>query len=811
MSFDFTTSFGSPLSRLITTRPALSLVASILLILGCVLGARFLTPDFTYRAFFTASDPLRVQVEQFESTFGNDDSAVLLIHSPNGLLDKASADVIVEATRRMWLVPDVSRVDSLSNYRWVHAEGDDINVDAMIPDEGFADEAVRAERSAAIAGDRLIPDYLLSPDGKTTMVVGFVRNAAQTAVNAPPVINAVRAIAEDLADGEHEFHITGRTAVMAGLQESAQSDMQSILPFVILTIILLVTLAVRRPGSVLLILLLIVGSIVATMGASGWLGMRISNITAMVPQFILAISVAAAIHVILSYYRERNKGAASREAARRALEQNFLPTLLTAVTTSIAFISFTATDIAAIANLGVMVGIGTLLAWILTYLLVGALLALLPTLRMNMRHVGAPEEAQLMPFATRLVSRIYAARYVIVGATLVISIAAVALSVSNSVNSNPFRYFDKGFWLRQSADFAEANLRGSQGMEVVLNAGQADGIKDPAFMARAEKLQDWISQQPFVARAVSVVDFVKQTNQALHGDDPAYYTLPETRQEMAELLFLYSFNLPEGLDLSNRVSLDNDALRISVRWTLYDSADATEWATRIEEKATELGLNAETTGKMLLFQRMNAYVSASLVQSLGISLVLISLVLLVVFRSARFGVVSLLANTLPLSIGTAVLALTGRDIDTGAVVALSVCLGVAVDDTIHLLQAIRTAQANSLREAIAKGLAKVLPAITLTTLILMIGFGAFMMGDFVPNQNFGLMAITIIGAAWVLDVIFLPALLLALTPGADAALSGDSAAPASPTDLRSDDDAAVARTAPGAAQLPGPDSLPQKL
>lgn len=755
---------SASIARLITARPVLALIVSLLLVGACFSGARLLSPDFTYRAFFGAEDPLRQQVERFEETFGNDDSVVLLIHAPDGLLDQDSANVILEATRRMWLVPDVSRVDSLSNYRWVRAEGDDIKVDAMIPDEGFADEALRSERSEAIRKDRLIPDYLLSPDGKTTMVVGFVRNAQDTAVDATPVVNAVREIVNDLSDGGHEFHVTGRMAVMAGLQESAQMDMQSILPFVVATIILLMALSVRRPGAVLIVMLLIVASVVSTMGFSGWLGMRISNITAMVPQFVLAIGVAAALHVIVGYYRERNKGAEARDAARISLEQNFVPTFLTALTTSIAFMSFTLTDISAIANLGAMVGIGAILAWALTYLLVGPLLVLLPNLRLNLRHAGAPEEERLEPMTTRLVNRIHAGRFVIVGAAFAISVAAVIVSLGNTVNSNPFRYFDEGFWLRQSSDFAEENLRGSQGMEVVLATGEADGVKDPEFMARAEEFQSWISEQPFVARAVSVIDFIKQTNQALHADDPAFYVLPETRQEMAELLFLYSFNLPEGLDLSNRVSLDSDEMRISVRWTLYDSAEATAWAERIEGKAAELGLSSETTGKMLLFQRMNGYVSESLAMSLGISVTLISLLLLVVFRSGRLGFASLLANTLPLPIGAAILTLVGRDIDTGAVVALSVCLGVAVDDTIHVLQAIRTSKAQTMQEAIAKGLAKVLPAITLTSLILMVGFGAFMIGDFVPNQNFGLMAFTIIGAAWLLDVVFLPALLLIMQP-----------------------------------------------
>ena len=755
---------GAGFARFVARRPWLALLAALVLIGACFSGARLLSPDFTYRAFFAPDDPLRQQVERFEQTFGNDDSVVLMIHNPNGLLNAQSADVILRATEQMWQVPDVDRVDSLSNYRWVRADGDDILVDAMIPDEGLDDSAMLTERAAAIEADRLIPDYLLSPDGTTTMVVGFARAAGENSVDAAPVIAAVRDMVAELEDGAHEFHITGRLAVMAGMQESAQSDVQSILPFVIGTIVILLALATRRPGAVLITILLIVGSIVSTMGASGWLGMRISNITAMVPQFVLAIAVASAMHIILGYYRARNEGIEKREATELTLRTNFLPTVLTTVTTCIAFLSFLATDITAIANLGAMVGIGTLIAWALTYLLVGSLLSILPNLPITLRHVGAPEEARLLPFTTRLVDRVSALRLPIVLVAVGMSLGAGYLATSNSINANPFRYFDESFWLRQSSDFAEAHLRGSQGMEVVLHAGAVDGIKDPAFMRKAEELQTWISDQPFVARAVSVVDFIKQTNEALNDGDPAFYALPDTQQEMAELLFLYSFNLPEGLDLANRVSLDNDQLRISVRWTLYDSAAATDWAERIEAKADELGLEAETTGKMLLFQRMNGYVSTALFTSLGIALVLISGLLFVVFRSAPLAGASLAANALPLSIGAAALTLAGRDFDTGAVVAISVCLGVAVDDTIHLLQAIRTSDRPTMRERIAAGLAKVLPAITVTTLILMIGFGAFMLGDFVPNQNFGLMAVTIIGAAWLLDVLFLPALLLILMP-----------------------------------------------
>ena len=766
MSTDAFSAVGARLASAISAKPILFLAVSILLFVACVSGARLLQPDFTYRAFFGEGDPLRIQVQRFEQTFGNDDSVVLIVHNPNGILNAESSRLITELTEKMWLVPDIQRVDSLSNFRWVRAEGDEILVDAMIPDGGLATPELLAERSQAVFAEPLIPDYLLSADGKTTMIVGIARGAGESSPEAEPIIAAVRDMIAASDDGVHEFHITGRLAIMAGMQESAQADVQSVLPIVLLTIVSLVAIATRRIGAVVVTLLLIVTSIMSTMGASGWMGMTISNITAMVPQFILAIAVAAAIHVLMSYQRARREGLERRPAVQDALAKNFVPTLLTSATTAIAFFTFAATHIEAIENLGIMVGVGVLLAWIYTYILLGSLLALLPELRFIKRKtpVVADHPTQIEVRVGAYVNAIAGVRWPIVAVAVLVVIGALFLAASTRINSNPFRYFDESFWLRQSADFAEAHLRGAQGMEVVLNSGEPDGVKSPQFLAKAEALQEWINEQEFVAKTVSIIDFLKQTNRALHGDDPAFYTVPETQQEIAEQLFLYSFNLPQGLELSNRVSAESDKLRISVRWTLYDSVAATEWAERIEQKATALGLDAETTGKMLLFQRMNNYVSQALFISLGLAVLLISVLLLLVFRSVRYGIASLLTNVMPLSIGAAALALAGRDIDTGAVVALSVCLGVVVDDTIHLIYAFRAARGAGTREALVKGITRVLPAITLTTLILVIGFGAFMLGDFVPNQNFGLMAVTIVAVAWLFDLLFLPALLLILDP-----------------------------------------------
>lgn len=772
------TAVAAALSLAIARRPVLFLIGSLVLVAACFAGARLLQPDFTYRAFFAVDDPLRVQVETFEERFSNDDSVVVILHSPSGILDAASAATVLSMTEGMWRVPDIVRVESLSNYNWVRGEDDEVIVEPMIPDAGLDDPIVRRERSAAIAAEPLIRDYLLSADGRTTMIVGFVRDAGDQSAEAAPIIAAVQELVAAHEGSDHVFHITGRMAVMAGLQESAQADAQTTLPIVFLSIILLLALTQRRLWSVLLPALLIVLSVVATMGLSGWMGMRISSVTAMVPQFILAIAVADAVHVLSAYARLRRAGLSRRPAVEEALRDNFVPTLLTSVTTAIGFLTFTATNIVAIGELGVMVGVGVILAWILTYSFLGAGLALLPDLRRGRPQAAddhdtdALKEESLEPWSwmPAYVAIIRRWRAPIVLGTVALAIGAAALSTTNAINANPFKYFDESFWLRQSSDFAEANLAGSQGIELVVHAAGADGIKEPAFLQRVEAFQAWIDTVPGVVKTVSVIDFIKQTNEAFNGDDPAFYRLPDTREGIAEMLFLYTFNLPQGLDLSNRVPLENDAVRISVRWTLYDSRAATAMADTLEARAAELGLAVETTGKMLLMQRMNGYVSQALLVSLGIAIVLIGILLMVVFRSPQLGGISIVTNALPLGFGVAALTLVGNDIDTGTVVALAVCLGIAVDDTIHLLQAIRTNRHLALDDAIARGVRKVLPAITLTTLILLIGFGGFMAGDFVPNQNFGLLAVVILSTALVIDLTFLPAMLMLLDRGREARL-----------------------------------------
>src|SRR6187402_213402 len=168
----------------IVGRPGKSILLALLLIIAFGFGLSKLTTDFTYRAFFSEDNPLRIQVEDFEKAFSNDDSVVLMVRSESGIFDAKSAELIAQLTKEMWTVPDIVRVDSISNYRWVHAAEDEIVVEPLLPDAPPYTEALLHQRKNIALNDEIIPDYLLSRDGKTTIIIGYARPAQESAVDA---------------------------------------------------------------------------------------------------------------------------------------------------------------------------------------------------------------------------------------------------------------------------------------------------------------------------------------------------------------------------------------------------------------------------------------------------------------------------------------------------------------------------------------------------------------------------------------------------------------------------------------------------
>ncbi|MEO1173624.1 MAG: MMPL family transporter, partial [Myxococcota bacterium] len=264
-------SVGARLSQFVVNRWYLALPIALISFGGFAMGLGKIQENFTHTAFFWETDPLLERFNQFERQFGNDDSVILVVSSPSGIFDAESAELMRGLTEAMWKIPDVIQVESITNFSWVHADGDDIVVEPLLPDLGPLDPAVLAERKQVALEHEILPDYLVSKDGTIGLIFGRVKPGIDAPPDASVIVNAVRALAAENQIGDHRFHISGGPAINNAFKEISEGDFVKLVPVVLGMVILFLLISFRAVGGVLMPLAVILTSVLASFALVGWL------------------------------------------------------------------------------------------------------------------------------------------------------------------------------------------------------------------------------------------------------------------------------------------------------------------------------------------------------------------------------------------------------------------------------------------------------------------------------------------------------------------------------------------------------------
>ncbi|MCL3883033.1 MMPL family transporter [Marivita sp. GX14005] len=738
--------------------PKTALLCGLLLAMSALTGLARLQADFSYAGYFHKDDAWLQEFDEFERVFGNDDSIIVAVETPGGLFNPDSIALLHELTERLWQLPDVIRVDTLTNYQHVFAEGDEIIVAPLIaPDAALTAEYLQDRKDVALSHETL-PGYLVSPDGTMTMLFGTLRPAGDAPPDAAEVANAARALIASIDAKGHELHLVGAPMIVASFAEIAAADNARIIPLLLLCVTLLMYAVLRSVWCVAYGVAIVVLSAVSVLGLAGWLGVQMTSITTVLPQIMIGVAVADCLHILSTYRLVQRDIPERREAALYALKKNALPTLLTTLTTAIGFLGFTLSDIKTIADLGLAAAAGVILAWALSYLLLGPALLLLP--------FGGPragEPMRLAPGAARaMVAALGRYRRPVLAGFAAFALLGVYAGTRVQVDADPVAYFSQGHELRDGVEAIDAGIGSARNIEIMIDAGCADCAKAPDFLRRVDTFERWIEGREDVVQVISIVDLLKASRRALQGGAREEYRLADSQSEIAQELLFYTMGLPQGLSVNNRIATANDAVRLTVMWRVSSSSRALTEIAAIETRAAVLGLDATVTGKYALYQRQESYVVASFLSSVGLALLLICAVLALAFGSLRLGALALLPNLTPLLVGGLGLWALGANLNVGTVLVVSITLGIAVDDTVHILAEYRRLRRNGQGAAAAfEGVfSETGIALASTTLVLMAAFGVSILASFAPYQVFGVLAAAVLLVALIVDCALLPALLL---------------------------------------------------
>ena len=631
---------------------------------------------------------------------------------------------------------------------------------------------------------RLIPGQLISEDGSAAAIVVAVhpsfddhsvldrplaelqaRLRQLLRTEAATLVAAVRRTGEEDpaaagAPAIYELHFGGLPFVRVETVRHLKSEQRVFWPLTALLYLTVLWLIYRDAG-LTVVPLVAVG--LATLWGLALLpatGRQVNVINNIVPSLILVIGVCNAVHMLHGYRVARRAGLDGPAATRRMMEELGLPAFLTSLTTAIGFGSLLVARNETLRDLGWQAAAGIMFSWL-------ALVTLFPLV---LSHFGGKIRVEKfdwegkveLPWLEATVAGIAGRPRLSVALSLLAFIAALAAGSRVPVDATMLETFPPGNPIYESNRLVEADLGGILPLEIELE-GQGEGFfVDSQRLRRVFEIQREIAALPGVLHVSSPVDLIAEV-QGVREDKGVVETLtpPKTRFAFATLRSLQ----PEAL----AQYLDGDGSRLRIAARLADHGIQASLGILDEIDRRTPGWVESFDGEVKLRLTGQAYMGARgldfFIRDLFLSLVtasaVIFLVLVVVFRSWRMGLLSMLPTILPLALTLGVMPLYGYQLNTTTTVVFTITIGMAVDNTIHLLSRFRISRREGLgvAAAIQRTFRRAGAAVVASNLLLMAGFSILFASDFEPIYRVAVLTTTTIGAALAAAVLVLPGLL----------------------------------------------------
>ncbi|WP_304898588.1 RND family transporter [Methylicorpusculum sp.] len=754
-------SLALSLARFVTHFPWLVCFLTLFIVSALTAGVAKLDFKTDYRVFFGPENPQLIAFNAIQNTYNKSDNVMFVIEPENGdIFTPEGLQIIADLTQKAWQIPYTSRVDSITNFQNTLSIEDDLVVSDLVakPDQLNISDIETIKQIAL--NEPLLANRLISLKGHVSGINVTVQLPDNNALAAMEVTEKARELATSITKKHPDIkiHLTGIVMMNNAFIEAAMHDNMTLAPLMFGVVILVLWLCFRSISATLAVVVLILLSIAPALGLFGWMDNALTLASAPAPIIILTMAVADCVHFLASMLHHLRNGLDKKAAIQDSLRINFQPMFLTSITTAIGFLSLNFSDAPPYRDLGNVVAIGVVCAFILTVTFLPAFMTLLPVRTKFTHDLGHSNFNKLAQFV------IHRRKFLLV-ANVVIAITFSVFAGQNELNDELVKYFDETIEFRKATDFLNQNMGGIYTIELAVNSGETGGINEPKFLNEIESLSKWLRNQPEVVHVNTLTDTFKRLNKNMHGDDNNFYKLPEERNLAAQYLLTYEMSLPYGLDLNDQVNLDKSSTRIIATLREMSSIEMLELEDRIRQSLTthyqELDVAIASPG--LMFSHIGKRNIISLIGGAFLALTVISFILIAAFRSVKLGLISLIPNLAPAGIAFGVWGLINGQINLGLSIVAGMTLGIVVDDTVHFISKYERARKEgqlSSEDAVRHAFSTVGNAMWITSAVLVCGFIVLSFSHFSLNAGMGQLTALTITIALLMDLLFLPPLLM---------------------------------------------------
>lgn len=700
----------------------------------------------------------RINTEKIDETFGGTDMLMVIIKTDDVLNPRALSRT-QSISKQMKRIKGVDKVLSLFELKNIRGEGGAMIVEPAvrrIPKTDLQREKLRKE----IMANDMVYGSVVSRDFSLTAVIALLK----TEVSDNDIISRINKLVED-NPGKEEVLIGGLPNWRFHVAKSIQKDLQRFLPLGVFIMLVFLFICFRQLRGVLLPFLVVIMSILVSMGMIPLLGWKIHVITVILPVMLIAIANDYGIHMIARYqeYNVEGNSYTEKDLAKKIFQSLSRPVLLTGLTTIAGMLCLLGHIIVAARQLSILSASGIAFALAASLFFITSLVSLLPKAKPVIRGKQEGKKRPLLERLLRLFGRIVSRKprlIIIVAFVLAVIISVGILFVV--IDTDPRKYFPENHPLVVSADLINEKLGGAQNISIVFSGD----IKDPRIMKKIDEWERDLEGFPEIGNTTSIARVIRQMSRALNDEgEEGYDQIPDSRNAVAQYLELYSMS-GDPEDFEKMVDFPYENAMITARL----NTSSTQRLNRVIERIKERVRHDEDVQMIGGFGYILSELAHRIVRgqflSLALAVIIVGILLMILFRSAVAGLISAIPLALSVMVLFGLMGFFRIELNIATAMLSSIMIGVGVDYTIHFLWRYRQERNAGLNpeEAAKKTLTTTGRGIVFNAFSVIIGFVVLLTSSFMPVRFFGFLVVVSILSCLIGALILIPSLCIVLRP-----------------------------------------------
>jgi predicted RND superfamily exporter protein len=602
------------------------------------------------------------------------------------------------------------------------------------------------------------------------MAVRISKNALNSKVRAG-IINSVLALGDAFGQKYHtEMHYSGLPLIRTEMALKVQSEMKLFLAMSLLLTAVILALFFRSFFAVLSSMIVVAIGVVWSMGTIVLLGYKITILTALIPPLVVVIGIPNCVYLLNRYHYEYYRNPNKMKSLLRMVDRMGIVTFFTNLTAAIGFGVFFFTKSVLLKEFGLVAGINILGLFFISLVFIPSFFSFLPP--PNVKHTSYLETGWINKLLTRITNWVFSHRISIYIFTIIICVFSVIGLTRLHNDAHIVDDLPKDDKVYMDLKFFENNFNGVMPLEIVIDTKRKNGVLSLDVLTKMDQLVQYLKQYNEIGHSLAITEGIKFANQAYFGGDTASYEVPGDMLQAAFVLPYLRAKGGSGNSMFNKllysfVDSAKQKARISVSMEDIGSRRLPALLDSLKPEVNHLfdstKYNVTFTGTMITFLEGSKFIVNSLRDSLILAFIIIFGCMIALFRSWRILLISIVVNIVPLLITAGLMGWVGIRIKPSTVLVFSVALGITIDVTIRFLVNFKQELArhdDSIADTVHRTIHDTGLSIIYTSLILIAGFGVFILSQFDGTKSLGYLTSITLLVAMVTNLTLLPALLL---------------------------------------------------